>query len=146
MSLKECADCMLFINKSINDVNRYLGVGNRYIKDYATEIEFVQNGSMILDTIVKIYKNKDKIEDELKDFGKDIAKNFFVTLLVTLMLNNTNDKNTINYQEFNNININKIENNVIIGKEYVSDKCMYSIKVIDEKTIEITINDRAENK
>lgn len=146
LTLKECANCMLLINKSINDVNRYLGVSNRYIRDYATEIVFVQNGSMIIDTIVKIYNNIVNNEDEIKDFGKDVAKSFFVTLLVTLMLNNTNDKNTINYKEFNNINITKIENSVIIGEEYISNKGLYSIKVIDKNTIEITINDGDENK
>ena len=57
VSLKEYADCILLINKSINDINRYCGVSNRLINNYATEIESFQSGSIIIDTLVKISKN-----------------------------------------------------------------------------------------
>lgn len=139
VSLKEYAACILLINKSINDINRYCGVSNRLINNYATEILSFQSGSIIIDTLVKISKNKDKIIDFSKSIAGDIIKDLFVKLIVTLLLCNSN-KNIHNSQNAIKININEINVNISMGKEYISDNGLYFVKAINEKTIEIRIN------
>ena len=132
LTIKEYANCLLLINKSINDINRYCGISNRFICDYATEILSFQNGSVIMDVLVKVANNKGK----LINLSKDIAKGVFISLIVALLLNNIDNKNINKYEE---IYIEKIQYNIVIGKEYISDNNLYSIKVVDEKTLEIKI-------
>lgn len=127
--LKEYADLMLLINKSINDINRNLGISNRVISNYATEINSIKEGSIIIETLVKIAKDK------------DTKRYFFLPLLVGLIINNASNKN--NYDHQNNINIYIDEGKIDViemGKEYESEDGAFCIKVVNEKTIEIRIN------
>lgn len=151
LTLKEFANIMLLINKSINDINRHYGVRNRFISDYATEILSFHQGSIIIDTLVKvtnlinnvkIVKNREKENGNEKGKFEFVVKHILLPLLVSIIannINNVNNKSTYNHQEIIKAYYNVYANNIIIDEKLEKHDKHIFIELINENTIEIRI-------